>query len=217
MKAMIFAAGEGRRLAPLTDKTPKPLLPVRGVPLIERQLQQLAHAGITDVVINLYHLGDQIRDHLGNGERLGVHIHYSPEATLMDTGGGLVNALPLLGAEPFLILNGDIYTDFPFQNLPTHLPGDRPVHIVVVPTPSYRDRGDFEYANGRITGRGDHYVYCGIAVMHPRAIKAYPLEPFSLAQVFFNLIDAAGLSAEVYNGTWVDIGTPAQYAALNKP
>ncbi len=213
MKAMILAAGRGTRLAPLTDGTPKPLLPLAGRPLIEWQVQALAAAGIRELVINLHHLGEQIADHLGDGSRFGLMIQYSRETALLETGGGIVNALPLLGDETFWLLNGDIYTDFDFATLPTRLaPGDR-AHLVLTPTPAYREAGDFEYAAGRVTARGDAYVYCGIAVIDPE-LFAGQTGHFSLRDCYFDNLTRGRVSAQVHGGDWHDIGTLAQYEAL---
>ena len=131
MKAMILAAGQGRRLAPLTDHMPKPLLPIAGEALLIRQIRQLRTAGITDLVINLYHLGDQIEAALGDGSGLGIAIRYSRESKLLETGGGIVKALPMLGEEPFILLNGDILTDFQFSSLPQHLDTNILAHLLL--------------------------------------------------------------------------------------
>lgn len=212
--AMILAAGRGERLRPLTDRTPKPMVSVRGRPLLAHQIDWLNRAGITELVINLHHLGDQIEQHFGDGSAFGVNIRYSREATLLETGGGIVNALPLLGDEPFLILNGDIFTDFPFSSLEA-LPEWADIHLVVTPKPDFRAQGDFEYADGRITARGDSYVYCGIAILRPEIFAADKAEPFSLRERFFNATEAGSLSAQVWEGNWIDIGSQAQLDAVN--
>jgi len=142
VKVMLFAAGRGERLRPLTDHTPKPLLEVAGAPLLEHQLRALAAAGHREVVINLHHLGEQIEARIGDGRRFGVAVRYSREPTLQDTGGGIVQALPLLGDAPFAVLNGDIVTDFPFHRLPDAPPAGTDLHLVVTPTPAHRPRGD---------------------------------------------------------------------------
>ena len=214
MKAMILAAGRGTRLRPHTDHTPKPLLVVRGRPLIEHQLEWLKAAGIRDIVINLHHLGEQIEAHLGNGARFGVTINYSHEADLLETGGGIRKALPLLGDAAFAILNGDIFTDFDFTSLPSTPPDGCPAHVVVTPKPSFREAGDLVYAQGRITARGDATVYCGIAVLQPRLFDAAPEGPFSLRDLYFDAIERNILSAQLFTGQWTDIGTPDQLAEL---
>ena len=185
---MILAAGRGERLRPLTDHTPKPMVEVRGRPLLAHQIEWLQAAGIRDLVINLHHLGEQIEAHFGDGSAFGVRIQYSREEELLETGGGIVNALPMLGDKPFLILNGDIFTDFPFSTL-TPIPDWADIHLVVTPTPDYRDQGDFEYASGRITASGNSYVYCGIAILRPAQFAGEAVAPFSLRDRFFEAID----------------------------
>lgn len=214
MRAMILAAGKGSRLAPLTHATPKPLLELGGKPLIQWQVEALAAAGVTEVVINLHHLGEQIRAHLGSGGSYGVTIQYSEEEELLETGGGIVNALPLLKHEPFWLLNGDIWTDFDFTDLPAAPEAPDLAHIVLTPTPAYRERGDFEFADGRVTRRGNSYVYCCIAALSPDLFEGIDLAHFSLRDLYFDLIKSRQLSAQVHTGVWHDIGTVAQYRAL---
>lgn len=214
MKAMILAAGRGSRLAPLTDKVPKPMLPVRDRPLIRWQLEWLKKAGITEIVINLHHLGEQIRDDLGDGYDLGVTLQYSPEDELLETAGGVKHALPLLGDDPFVILNGDIWTDFDFRTLPSAPPDDLPAHIVLTPTPSWRAAGDFEFDGSRVAARGGAFVYCGIAVLTPELLKNRPEHAFSLRDVYFDLIRTRQLSGQIFEGQWLDIGTLEQYESI---
>ena len=213
MKAMILAAGRGTRLAPLTDHTPKPLLPVHGTPLIERQLQQLVEAGVRDVIINLYHLGEQIAEHLGDGSRYGARIQYSRETELLETAGGIRLALPLLGKEPFVLLNGDIYTDFDFAQLPSAPAADCGAHLVLTPTPAHRG-GDFVCVDGRVTARGEPYVYMGVGVVRPEVFQPYPPGAFSFQVVMFDLLAAGRLCAQIHEGAWHDIGSLAQYEAV---
>jgi len=189
MKAMILAAGRGERLRPLTDHVPKPMLEVHGRPLLEHQLGWLSAIGIREVVLNLHHLGEQIEAHFGDGRNFGLNIRYSREPVLLETGGGIVKALPLLGGEPFLIINGDIFTDFPLDTL-SPLPDWADIHLVVTPKPAFRERGDFEVQAGRISARGDGYVYCGIAILRPTLFAADRPEPFSLREHFFDAIDS---------------------------
>ncbi|HEX7037743.1 MAG TPA: nucleotidyltransferase family protein [Pseudomonadales bacterium] len=212
---MVLAAGRGERLRPLTDRMPKPMVEVAGRPLLEHQLEWLRSAGIREVVINLHHLGQQIVDAFGDGRRHGVKIAYSLEPELLETGGGIVKALPLLGPGPFLVLNGDIYTDFPFTALPTGLDAGMLAHLVVTPRPSFRERGDFEVSDGRISARGDSYVYCGIALLHPALFDGRSAEPFSLRELFFAAIGRGALTAQVWDGYWTDIGTPERLDEVN--
>ena len=215
MKAIILAAGRGARLAPLTDTTPKPLLPIKGQPLIVRQLQQLRAANITHVVINLYHLGELIERALGNGEKFGMQIAYSREQSLLETGGGIKNALPLLEEEEFIVCNGDIYTDFDFSSLPDTLAPNDTAHLVLAPTPNTRARGDFEYSQGRVTQRGDDFVYCGISIFSQRIFANSPEGAFSSRDLMFEAIEQGQLSAQVHMGQWTDIGTLSDYANVS--
>ena len=212
--AMILAAGRGERLQPLTRVTPKPLLVVRGQPLIAHQLNWLREAGIESVVINLHHLGEQIEAFCGNGDRWGLNIRYSHEQTLLETGGGIQNALPLLGGEAFLVVNGDIFTTFTLATLST-LPAWADMHLLLTPRPEFRESGDFEYANGRVTARGDGFVYCGIAILHPGIFREVRQGAFSLRDLMFAAIAAGRGSAQVWDGYWTDIGSRAQLDAVN--
>ncbi len=214
MKAMILAAGKGTRLAPLTDKTPKPLLPVAGRPLLDWQLTALAAAGVSDVVINLYHLGEQIAAYAGDGAAWNLRIHYSRETQLLETGGGLAQALPLLGDKPFWVVNGDIWTDFDFSTLPTTPPEHAQAHFVLTPTPAWRAQGDFECSNGWVTARGTSFCYTGIGVWLPSALSNAPRGAFSLRDIFFRLMAEHRLSCQIHNGRWDDIGTLEHYRSL---
>ena len=213
---MILAAGRGERLRPLTDRIPKPLAGVAGEPLIVHQLRWLRAAGVQEVVINLHHLGEQISDLLGDGAAFGVHIRYSREAELLDTAGGVIKALPLLGSGCFAVLNGDIYTDFPLSNLPSSLPEDVDVHLVLTPRPEFRDEGDFDYVGGRVTGRGHSHVYCGICVLRASLFSGRPIRPGSLRDDFFAALAAKRLSAQVWDGYWTDIGSLEQLTEVNR-
>ena len=208
--AMILAAGRGSRLAPLTDDIPKPLLPVHGQPLIAHQLKWLAAAGVTRVVINLFHLGHDIRRELGNGEQFGLSIVYSDEPELLETGGGIAQARGLLGEAPFVLLNGDIWTDFDFSTLPETLPAHIDAHLVAIPTPPNRTSGDFSLQHHRLwrpedTARRDH-VYCGISVLRARIIGDRK-GAFSLRDPLFEAARRGTLSGQQFTGVWRDIGT----------
>jgi len=207
--AMILAAGRGSRLAPLTDTLPKPLFDIGGRPLIAHQLDRLLRAGIQRVVINLFHLGHLIERALGAGDDFGVEICYSREPEPLETGGGIRFAQPLLGDAPFLLLNGDIWTDFDFCTLPDSLPPSLLGHLVVTPTPSHRQSGDFGYNHRRVNRLSSDYVYCGIALINP-AILGDAQGPFSLQGPLFAAADAGRLSAQRWAGEWTDIGTIEQ-------
>lgn len=210
---MILAAGAGKRLLPLTAVTPKPLLPVRGIPLIERLIIQLRSAGFRELVINLFHLGEQIASHLGDGARLDVNIRYSRETQELETGGGIVQALDLLGEAPFLIVNGDNLTDFDFRLVPTELGSDL-VHLVLAARPEWRDKGDFIYREGRVVARGDTHVYCGISVVRPELFLNAPPAPFSWNELMFKAVARGQVSGQLHHGDWLDVSTPEQYAGV---
>ena len=213
---MILAAGRGERLRPLTDHTPKPLLPIAGMPLIVHQVRWLVRGGIRDIVVNLHHLGEAIAATLGDGNALGARILYSREETLLETGGGIVRALPLLGTDPFVILNGDVWTDYPFAQL-QRPPGDHLAHVVLTATPAHRSEGDFGLDGDRVTrGTERPYTYCGIALLSPTLFDDAPTGPFSLRRLLFAAIEAGRLRGELWTGRWIDIGTPDQLAAVRR-
>lgn len=214
MKAMILAAGRATRLRSYSRKVPKIMQTLAGKPLVAYQLDWLRRAGVTDVVINLHHLGDQIRDYVGDGAAFGLNVQYSPEATLLDTGGGIVAALPMLGNRPFLILLGDIFTDFPFAQFAGTLPEGSCMHMLLTPTPGFRTHGDFDWTDGRVTGRGNDYVYCGLALFDPALLAGRRAEPFSLREPMFEAVARGQVTADVWDGYWTDIGTPEQLRTL---
>lgn len=216
MKAMILAAGRGERLRPLTDRVPKPLIEAGGETLIGRHLRRLSAAGISDVVINLAHLGEQIRGALGDGEQFGSRIRYSlePEGAL-ETGGGIRNALDLLGDEPFLVINGDIWTAYPFEQLIDLR--ECPAHLVVVPNPPHNPRGDCDLdAAGRLLPGEGPLTFSGIGVYQPGLFAGRQPDRFPL----WRLIQAAAARGEVtgerYQGAWFDVGAPGRLARLRE-
>jgi len=213
--AMILAAGRGERMRPLTDTTPKPLLAVHGRPLIERHVIHLARAGFERVVVNLAWLGAQIRDFLGDGARYGVSIRYSEEQPhALDTGGGIFRALPLLSPGPFAVVNGDIYTDFPLDSL--RLAADRDAHIVLVPNPSYL-HGDFglEHGQALADSAAQRFTFGCIAVYRPEFFAGCSDGAFPMMPLWRRCMAAGRCSAQLYAGTWEDVGTPERLAALN--
>ena len=213
---MILAAGRGTRLGAQSRTVPKVMQTIAGKPLVGYHLGWLKSAGVTDVVINLHHLGDQISDYVGDGGRFGVAVRYSPEETLLDTGGGIVAALPILGNEPFLILLGDIFTDFQFAHFPTSLPENSSMHMLLTPTPGFRAWGDFDWADGRVTGRGEGYVYCGLALFDPALLAGRRAEPFSLREPMFDAVARGRVTGQVWDGYWTDIGTPEQLGEVRE-
>ena len=216
MKAFILAAGRGARMRPLTDQTPKPLLPVRGRPLIEWHLQKLAAAGVREVVINLGWLGEKIEAHLGDGSRFGLKLAYSPEGwPALETGGGIHHALPLLGDAPFLLVNGDVFTDLDFASLVARgLPADALAHLVLVPNPVQHPRGDFALIEGRVVDAEPRLTYSGIALMHPLLFAGCTAGAFSHVPLLRQAMLAGRVSGARHAGLWSDVGTPERLAAL---
>lgn len=208
MKAMILAAGKGERMRPLTLTTPKPLLPVAGKPLIEWHIEALACAGIVDLVINHAWLGEQLESALGDGSRLGVRISWSPEEEPLETGGGIHRALPLLGDDPFVLVNGDIWTRFDFGAL--SLPPKHLAHLVLVANPAYKQQGDFVLHAGQVSNptQTEGLTFSGISVIHPALFDGCSAGAFALAPLLRDAADAGRVSGEHYSGSWIDVGTP---------
>jgi N-acetyl-alpha-D-muramate 1-phosphate uridylyltransferase len=216
MRAMIMAAGRGERMRPLTDTRPKPLLEVGGKPLIQYHLEALAQAGIRDVVINLAWLGELIRRALGDGQRFGVQIHYSEEPDgALETGGGILAALPLLGPGPFLVMSGDIWSEFPLGSCIDRLASGDMAHFVVVPNPEFHARGDFGLEGGRLLDRAPRYTYANIGVMRAEFFAGRQPGRFALAPLMFEWIRQDRVSGELYHGRWHNLGTPAQLQQLD--
>jgi len=218
MKAMLLAAGRGERLRPLTERLPKPLIPIGSEPLIVHQIRWLERAGIRDLVINLHHLGESIERTLGSGSDLRVRIRYSHEESLLETGGGIRAALPLLGHEPFVVLNSDVWTDFDFARL-LEMPARGDLgHLVLTPRPAHRAEGDFELDGDRVVRPAGprSLVYCGIAVIRPSLFDGAPPGAFSLRDLYFEAVRGRRLSGELFEGRWIDIGTPAQLKAVRR-
>ena len=207
MKAMILAAGRGERMRPLTDRIPKPLLPVAGKPLLQWHVEALVAAGLRDIVINHAWLGGQIEAALGDGHTLGAEIRYSPEGEgALETGGGIFRALPLLGDAPFVVVNADIVTDYPFARLPAALQGL--AHLVLVPNPPHNPAGDFCLAQGRVAADGGpRLTFSGIGVYHPDLFRGQQPGRFPLAPLLRRAMAAGQVSGEWYGGCWLDVGT----------
>lgn len=212
---MILAAGRGERMRPLTDDTPKPLLRIGGQMLIEHHIHALVQAGITELVINHAHLGEQIVRALGDGNAYGVAISYSPEAGgALEAGGGIHHALPLLGDAPFIVVNADIWTDYRFDKLP-----EAPVglaHLVMVDNPEHRPEGDFSLSNGQLSQQGPHMLtFSGIGVYRPALFADCAPGAFPLGPLLRAAMDREAVTGEHFTGRWFDIGTPARLAAVN--
>jgi MurNAc alpha-1-phosphate uridylyltransferase len=202
-------------MRPLTDTTPKPLLRVRGQPLIERHVQRLAIAGIERIVINLGWLGSMIRDYLGDGSRYGVAIHYSEETPRpLETGGGIFRALPYLSPGPFMVVNGDVFTDYPFERLA--LGAQRHAHLVLVPNPPQYPRGDFGLEQGLAVASAEvQYTFAGIAVYGTAFFSGCADGVFPLKPMLLRAMSSRSCSAELYDGLWEDVGTAQRLQALN--
>lgn len=215
---MVLAAGRGERLRPVTDSKPKALVEVGGVTLLERQLERLRLAGVDRVVINLGWKGESIVERIGDGSRFGLQAVYSPEYDeVLETGGGICRALPMLGREPFWVLNADVFSDF---SLPP--PDLRPGflgHLVLVPVPEYRSRGDFDFdLVGRTVRNAEEpgWTFSGMAVYRPELFQDAPGGRFPLAPLLFAAADRGQLSGEIFEGVWEDVGTVERLMRLNQ-
>jgi MurNAc alpha-1-phosphate uridylyltransferase len=216
MKAMILAAGRGERMRPLTDHTPKPLLTAAGKPLIEHTITQLVAAGFHEIIINHAHLGRQIEERLGDGKRFGAAIRYSPEGEEgLETAGGIINALPLLGDGAFLVVNGDIATDFPFAEL-KNLNIDL-AHLVLVDNPEHNRQGDFGLdSTGNLVGDSvEKFTFSGIGLYRPELFDNMPVGKSKLAPLLRAAMSERRISGQKFNGFWMDIGTPQRLKELD--
>ena len=242
VKAMILAAGYGKRLRPLTDTLPKPMVPVNGKPLIQYHVERLAEAGIRELVINTAWLGEQVEQHLGDGSEFGVSIHWSRELQPLETGGGIYKALPLLGEEPFVLVNGDIWSDYAFTHLSNFVLGaERDAHLVLVPNPEHHPAGDYcldgnaKHGDKGVSPRGDKgdsFTFSGISVINPGLITDFVQSQiqgqvntqrgdedqpvFPLRDALQRAIDRDRVTGEVFDGYWCDVGTPQRLAGLEQ-
>lgn len=214
---MILAAGLGTRMRPLTDHCPKPLLKVAGKAMIEHHIEALVKAGVTELVINHAYLGEQIEQALGDGQRYGAKISYSPEGEPLETAGGIIQALPLLGDAPFLLVNGDIWSDIDFQRLVS-----KPVdlaHLVMVANPSHNPDGDMSLnREGLLTrqGEGERCTFSGVSLISPALFEGLTAGPRPLREPLFTAMAAGRVTGERHRGEWVDVGTPERLAELNQ-
>lgn len=240
MKVMLLAAGRGERMGELTANCPKPLLSVAGKPLIEHHIVSLVEAGFHEIVINVCYLADQIMDHLGNGSRWGASIVYSQETECLETGGGIVKALTdqALGEESFLVINGDVWTDFPLASLRSSAAGRQQAHLVLVANPSHNPAGDFCFADsGAMTttqtttqttkqtttlatksddgSRKETYTFAGVSVLHPSLFSQCRPGKFALAPILKQAMQHHQVTGELYQGEWVDVGTPERLDMVN--
>ena len=216
MRAMILAAGRGERLKPLTDQLPKPMLEAGGKPLLQWHLENLCRAGFREVVINLAYLGEKIQAFAGNGKRWGINIHYSQEPDGgLETGGGILKALPLLGKTPFLVINGDIWSDYPLHKLRNHHCSG--AHLVMVKNPPHHPDGDFSISNGLVyDGDNTALTFSGIGIYHPVLFSKQESSYFRLAPLLRQAMQTKTVSGEKYNGRWFDIGSEERLNLLRK-
>jgi len=216
MKAMILAAGRGERMRPLTDHTPKPLLQVGGKPLIVWHLERLVKAGFKEVVINHAHLGKQIEQALGSGNAWGLSIEYSSEIKALETAGGIANALPLLGDSPFLVVNGDVFTEINFGVL--QLVSPNLAHLVMVDNPPQHPDGDFALDSGKITAKGNNKLtFSGVGVYHPALfVDVDRGQVAKLAPLLRSAMTEGLVTGDNYQGVWHDIGTPERLTFLDQ-
>ncbi len=214
---MILAAGRGERMRPLTNTTPKPLLVAGGKPIIQHTIEQLVSAGFTEIVINIAHLGQQIQHTLGNGQQLGASIAYSDEdETALETAGGIINALPLLGDNPFLVVNGDIANDYDFSQL-----NNKTIdlaHLVLIPNPEHHPEGDFQLLkNGMTTVQGESKLtFSGIGLYDPKLFANTQPGKTKLAPLLRSAMIDNKVTGEKFEGFWMDIGTPERLQELDK-
>jgi N-acetyl-alpha-D-muramate 1-phosphate uridylyltransferase len=216
MKALIFAAGIGERMRPLTLHTPKPLLEVKGKSLIHYHIDALRNAGICELVVNLSHLGESIKTALKDGSDFGVRIQYSEEGPIpLETGGGMKHALSLLGTEPFIAVNGDIFVDFDFSSLPKL--EQQFAHLVMVPNPEHHPGGDFALLDNKLYTCGpEKLTFSGIGVYHPKLLTGTPNGAFRLAPILREAMAFGHITGQRFDGAWHDVGTPARLAELNR-
>lgn len=218
MKAMILAAGRGDRMRPLTDQCPKPLLPVAGAPLIVWHIRRLAAAGFRDIVINGGWLGERLPHALGDGRQFGVRLQFSLEGwPALETAGGIATALPLLGEQPFALVNGDVFTDYPFARLQERELGAHDAHLVLVPNPEHHARGDFALQDGVLADGEPRLTYSGMGVFAPRFFAGLaPRQPAPLGPLLRTAISERRISGECFDGYWQDVGTPERLQSLEQ-
>jgi MurNAc alpha-1-phosphate uridylyltransferase len=214
---MLLAAGRGERMRPLTEATPKALLEAGGRPLVVGLIERLAAEGFVELVINHAHLGAMIEAALGDGARFGVRIRYSPERDALETAGGIAHALPLLGLDPFLVVNADLHADYPFGRLRGRLRGDADAHLVLVDNPPHHPGGDFALAGDRVANDGPaKLTFSGIGVYRPELFRdVAPGARAALAPLLRAAMAAGRVTGEHYTGRWVDVGTPERLARLD--
>ncbi|MDR2249925.1 N-acetylmuramate alpha-1-phosphate uridylyltransferase MurU [Acinetobacter sp.] len=220
MKAMILAAGLGNRMRPLTLYTPKPLLEVGGKPLIVWHIEKLKKIGVTEIVINSAWLADKLISSLGDGSRFGVDIRWTREDEGLETAGGIINALPLLGTHPFILVNGDVWTTMDFEALRHIKLNDDLAHLVLVDNPKQHPEGDFTLSDGRAFAfdqdmKGENLTFSGVSVIHPKLFDGLESGKRPLAPLLKQAMQNQKVSAEKLKGAWVDVGTPERLMELD--
>ncbi len=221
MRAMILAAGLGKRMQPLTAKLPKPLLKVGDKTLIEHQIERLVAGGVTGIVINHFYLGSMIEETLGDGSRFGVEIQYSREAIRLETAGGIIKCLPMLKDDSFIVTNADIWTDFDFSTLQPVDGETRLAHLVLVANAEHNPHGDFFIdEQGRVhedhNNRDEKLTFSGISVMHKNLFADLPIQPRSFVPLLQEAMEADKVSGEVHDSLWIDVGTPERLDEVNR-
>lgn len=220
MRAMILAAGLGKRMQPLTADLPKPLLKVGQKTLIEHQIERLVAGGVTGIVINHFYLGDMIEEKMGNGSQYGISITYSKEAIRLDTAGGIIKSLPKLKDDCFWVVNADIWTDYDFSQLKPVDGTDRLAHLVLVENADHNPHGDFYIdENKRVhedqSARDQRLTFSGISVIHKNLFRDYPIQPLSMVPLLQEAMTTDQVSGEIHEGMWMDIGTPERLQEIN--
>lgn len=221
---MILAAGRGKRMMPLTASKPKPMLELNNKPLIQHQIEKLRNAGFNDFIINHCYLGEQLVEYFDNGSQLNINIQWSKEIEALETAGGIKQAIPLLGNEPFLLVNGDTWTDYPFEQLknskflPSIYKKKYLAHLILVKNPQQNPKGDFGLKDNILKNTGQPmWTYSGIGIYHPDIVKTCSLgKPMSLTPILRNLANDLKISGEIFQGKWHDIGTPKRLKTLEE-
>ncbi len=214
---MILAAGRGSRMRPLTDEIPKPLLPIANKPFIVHQLLKLADAGLKDIVINVSYRAKQIIDALGNGHLYGVNLEYSFEPAALETGGGICQALPFLGSDPFLVISADIWTAYPLEKLSQHKLGTAQAHLILVDNPDFHPRGDFHLLPNKLLdlNGSPKFTFANLGIYHPELFKDCKPQAFPLSEIFNKRINEKKITGEHYQGSWFNVGTLNELTRLD--
>ena len=222
MRGMILAAGRGERMGALTAEIPKPLIKIADRYLIEYSISALKKMGVKEIVINLCYLGEKIKHALGDGERYGVHFHYSEETDMLGTGGGILKALPLLGKDPFVVVSADVITDFPFHTLSDRLSKNLPAlaHVVLVDNPSFHQAGDFSLEGNRVVRHAvNPFTFASMGIYRPELFQVLKLDTGCLGQLLLQeaATSASRVTGEHYQGVWHNVGTPQELARCDVP